>query len=595
MASVFHARFAWTQGFRRLLAGNHPCRSFLSSQQSHYQHDAAALRACAAGIALAATFAAASTRQQDQREGSGRNRWLLLPRTKALCSTPSACHTSPASAKREHDVRKGEPDKLLSWLTSHRGKHHSGLEVFESSIPGAGLGLRLSTTSQGCSANEVLLRIPSNLVLDAEESGAREHTLVAGEELPVASRRLRTRLANLRLACSQNAQETELSPWIRCVDPPKSMPLLLVAYKSINAKKTSVDEALSGTVILHHASALHGALQKEAGVSEAQGQTVAEEPNDSQPAQRELTGPARKAARKLEEERRKAAAALEDAQVWAQAVLMSRAYKLPKASSHVERLVLAPIIDIANSAAERSSANAQLRAEKDGAVSLVSTRPIKSGEEILTCYGEFDNEQLLFTYGYIEPSRFLQGPVCPVQLPEGRVYARLWHFGSQRLRSGSAGAVQGPARLLCAPDRTATELLAALRLSDVSEEEAKATLRQFLDACKANDEAKADAVLDELLAPGINERVAAVQLLTAWRQALRQALSQRPALPAELSDTLAPALRLQDWTLEAVEKARDEVLSSLPLSFRINWVIRDSVTVVSHGVYGLIMGQSRLY
>ena len=93
--------------------------------------------------------------------------------------------------------------------------------------------------------------------------------------------------------------------------------------------------------------------------------------------------------------------------VWAQSVIMSRAFKIPKGS---DRLVLIPIVDIANHAATHRLANADVRNNADGSVSMVAVRDIAKGEEVRICYGEYTNEQLLFCYGFVIPDNPCQGP-----------------------------------------------------------------------------------------------------------------------------------------------------------------------------------------
>ena len=92
--------------------------------------------------------------------------------------------------------------------------------------------------------------------------------------------------------------------------------------------------------------------------------------------------------------------------VWAQSVIMSRGFKIPKGS---DRLVLIPIVDIANHAATHKDANADVRNNLDGSISMVACRDIAPGEEIRICYGEYTNEQLLFCYGFVIPENPCQG------------------------------------------------------------------------------------------------------------------------------------------------------------------------------------------
>lgn len=106
--------------------------------------------------------------------------------------------------------------------------------------------------------------------------------------------------------------------------------------------------------------------------------------------------------------------------VWAQAVMMSRGFHLPKCS---DRLALIPVapglhtsvscwneVDIANHAPTYSLANAEFRDDPDGSVSMIASRGLVPFEEVCVCYGEHTNEQLLFCYGFVIPKNPCQGP-----------------------------------------------------------------------------------------------------------------------------------------------------------------------------------------
>eukprot|EP00929_Paragymnodinium_shiwhaense_P096742 TRINITY_DN58443_c0_g1_i1.p1 TRINITY_DN58443_c0_g1~~TRINITY_DN58443_c0_g1_i1.p1 ORF type:complete len:341 (-),score=76.97 TRINITY_DN58443_c0_g1_i1:381-1403(-) len=326
-------------------------------------------------------------------------------------------------------------------------------------------------------------------------------------------------------------------------------------------------DALFGTVVRGHATALRAALVQEAGGEDAS-------PED------------------------------EAAIIWAHAVLMSRAYKLPKAGSKTQRLVLAPVIDLANSAETHGAANARLRAEKDGSVSLVAVRDLAEGEEVLTCYGEFDNEQLLFTYGYTKDGQNIQ-PVCPVEPSKDKTKAELWWLTSSALRPkaghpGGLAKLRGadPTNQYAAPYPTACELLALLRVCNMTSDETGPLLakwrRRLQQAAAVIDKdqhsaasKKSRQVFFEVplaLQPSSSELVPAAQILNHWRTELLDAIQRRSAVDkeveaaglAEHAKALETARKLQDETLEVVSRAREEVIAVLPLPFRMNWKLRDS-------------------
>lgn len=126
------------------------------------------------------------------------------------------------------------------------------------------------------------------------------------------------------------------------------------------------------------------------------------------------------------------AMAAEEALLWAQAVLMSRVFKLPKGGS---QLVLAPFVDIANHACTHGEANAVVELQENGDVVLRASRPVCSGDEVRICYGEYANEQLIFSYGFVLRDNHIGGPVCPLQPPSTPHRAALLTLGLQTLRS----------------------------------------------------------------------------------------------------------------------------------------------------------------
>ena len=73
-------------------------------------------------------------------------------------------------------------------------------------------------------------------------------------------------------------------------------------------------------------------------------------------------------------------------------------------------------VDIANHAPTYALANAEFSDNKDGSMSMIACRDIASDEEVCVCYGEHNNEQLLFCYGFVIPDNPCQGQVRGVWL-----------------------------------------------------------------------------------------------------------------------------------------------------------------------------------
>lgn len=102
--------------------------------------------------------------------------------------------------------------------------------------------------------------------------------------------------------------------------------------------------------------------------------------------------------------------------------------------------MLAPFVDIANHAPTHADANAKVQELENGDVALVAARPIKEGEEVQICYGEYTNEQLLFSYGFVLPGTPNTGPVCPWLPPKTQAHTSLLRAGLEVLRSRECGA-----------------------------------------------------------------------------------------------------------------------------------------------------------
>merc|ERR1712232_687207 len=154
---------------------------------------------------------------------------------------------------------------------------------------------------------------------------------------------------------------------------------------------------------------------------------------------------------------------------------MSRAAVLPR-DGH--RLLLAPIADFANHASTFDAANAELRAEGDGSVSLVALRDISPGEEIHHCYAELNNENLLFSYGMVLDSNPNEGFMCPLHPPTTAVKTALLRQGLMELRhaEGIRGSLSDAPVL--GHRGNPRELLFALQVQAMPEQMAASSLRR---------------------------------------------------------------------------------------------------------------------
>lgn len=93
------------------------------------------------------------------------------------------------------------------------------------------------------------------------------------------------------------------------------------------------------------------------------------------------------------------------------------------------------------------------------------------------CYGEHNNEQLLFCYGFVIPENPCQGMLCPLPFPDTPARAELLHYtlADLRRRHGrNPSAKAGPTlRRPSKAEPGSSELLLALKIFDISEEKAK--------------------------------------------------------------------------------------------------------------------------
>ncbi|CAE7450401.1 set10 [Symbiodinium sp. CCMP2456] len=255
------------------------------------------------------------------------------------------------------------------------------------------------------------------------------HPLAPGEELPGASMLLRRRLVDA---------VAKPSPFVKAMQPPGSIPLQLATGSLADGPPESLTAALRGTSLLRHTLSLRTKLLEAVG------------PELQQADDRQH---------------------LWELSVWAQSVIMSRAFKIPKGS---DRLVLIPIVDIANHAATHKVANADVRNNADGSVSMVAVRDIAQGEEVRICYGEYTNEQLLFCYGFVIPDNPCQGLVCPLQFPDSPKRSELLHHclaHRRQLVPHTLPAKAGPL-LYGAPGTVPCELLLALKVTNITETQA---------------------------------------------------------------------------------------------------------------------------
>lgn len=348
-----------------------------------------------------------------------------------------------------------------------------------------GLGWALCTRAD-IGKDAVLVTTPAKLLWVAREchAPAGVHPLAPGEELPGASMLLRRRLVDA---------VAKPSPFVKAMQPPGSIPLQLATGSLADGPPESLTAALKGTSLLRHTHSLRTKLL-------------------------EAVGP--------ELQRADDRQHLWELSVWAQSVIMSRAFKIPKGS---DRLVLIPIVDIANHAATHRLANADVRNNADGSVSMVAVRDIAKGEEVRICYGEYTNEQLLFCYGFVIPDNPCQGLVCPLQFPDSPKRSELLHHclaHRRQLVPHTLPAKAGPL-LYRASGTVPCELLLALKVANITETQAAELL-----------EAKSweSSVLD----PGPQELVQCLAFLEAWQ---RELPGRNPA--AEVED-FEPCRQLQE-------------------------------------------------
>ena len=131
-------------------------------------------------------------------------------------------------------------------------------------------------------------------------------------------------------------------------------------------------------------------------------------------------------------------------------------------------------VDIANHAPTYALANAEFSDNKDGSMSMIASRDITSEEEVCVCYGEHNNEQLLFCYGFVIPENPCQGMLCPLPFPDTPARAELLHYtlADLRRRHGrNPSAKAGPTlRRPSKAEPGSSELLLALKIFDISED-----------------------------------------------------------------------------------------------------------------------------
>eukprot|EP00439_Symbiodinium_sp_Y106_P024854 s2350_g3.t1 len=293
-------------------------------------------------------------------------------------SSPAACkgHEGSQALSRKHS---DDPSHVLQWHRTRGGFVHESIQATQ--LPGLGWAL---CARADIGKDAVLVTTPAKLLWVAREchAPAGVHPLAPGEELPGASMLLRRRLVDA---------VAKPSPFVKAMQPPGSIPLQLAAGSLADGPPESLTSALKGTSLLRHTLSLRTKLLEAVG-PELQS---ADDPQH-----------------------------LWELSVWAQSVIMSRAFKIPKGS---DRLVLIPIVDIANHAATHKVANADVRNNADGSISMVAVRDIAQGEEVRICYGEYTNEQLLFCYGFVIPDNPCQGLVCPLQFPDSPKRSELLH------------------------------------------------------------------------------------------------------------------------------------------------------------------------
>lgn len=130
-------------------------------------------------------------------------------------------------------------------------------------------------------------------------------------------------------------------------------------------------------------------------------------------------------------------------------------------------------VDIANHAPTYAMANAEFCDNNDGSMTMIASRDIPSDEEVCVCYGEHNNEQLLFCYGFIIPDNPCQGLLCPLPFPDTPCRAELLHYtlaDHRKENQRNPLAKAGPTLRRPSTEAASAELLLALKISDMSEE-----------------------------------------------------------------------------------------------------------------------------
>lgn len=418
----------------------------------------------------------------------------------------AACEAVPAPLYR----RSGDdPKKVLQWHQAGGGYVHDSVDATE--LPGRGWALCLrSSVTKGT----VLVRTPKELLWVAHESEAKDaEPLAPGESLPKASAALRRRLVKA-------LQSPD--PFVESMHPPDSIPLRLVAGSVQSDPPEDATVALKGTSLLNHTLSLRSKLLKAV-------QPELELAKDMQAAW--------------------------EACVWAQAVIMSRGFHVPKNS---DRLLLIPIVDIANHAPTYALANAEFNDNKDGSMTMIASRDIASEEEVCVCYGEHNNEQLLFCYGFVIPDNPCQGLLCPLPFPESPFRAELLHYTLADLRKHhgrNPSAKAGPTLRRPSDSEPATsELLLALKIFGMSEEEAEAQLQadtaERLRALEAN----------------CQEWIMALNFLEAWRAEIPL---RKPG--STVAEAAQAARQLQQEAEDLLEIATKEVAAQLPFPLKVRF------------------------
>lgn len=259
---------------------------------------------------------------------------------------------------------------------------------------------------------------------------------------------------------------------------------------------------------------------------------------------------------------------------------MSRAAKVPCGGT---RLVLPPLVDYANHSCHSDRVNVRYHGEADGGVSLVTTRGVQPGEEILVSYGDLSNEQLFFAFGFVTDHNPCGGAPCPLAPPQSIAGSALWSKALAALRGQavSSGVGAGELPRLSSPDSkvpAAAELLLALRLQSLTEAEAQLLLDSELQG-QESSECDRWQCLPETLRPRLQDLLAAVQLLHHWKRELHAAGAVAVLNNTSASSgSLFAARQLQAQTLSAVNIALAGVLAELPLPLRGYWQVCDTVS-----------------